>query len=148
MIGLLLVFVAGIAVCVLLAKVMTDWGSRYLTRTIRSMLSDTEQIVNKGKLPEAWVQPFRKRLEAVRRKGGSENKMERIGRKARRRCLRNTDRLIKFFQEKSITGDEETRQLLLVALQERWDWVATAEWQDLLAPEASAKDEAEPPAEN
>jgi hypothetical protein len=148
MIGLFLVFAVGIAVCTLLAKVLVDWGERYFTRTITSTLSDTEHIVNKGKLPKAWVQPFRERIEAIRRKGGSENKMERIGRKALRRCLRNIDSLIKFYQERNVTDGEETRRLLLASLQERRDWVATAAWQGLLAPEASDKDEIEPPAEN
>jgi succinate dehydrogenase flavin-adding protein (antitoxin of CptAB toxin-antitoxin module) len=112
------------------------------------MLSDTELIVNKGKLPEAWIQPFRERVEAVQRKGGSERKLERIGHKARRRSLRNIDRLIKFFHEQGITDEEETHRALLAALQERWNWVAAAEWQDLLASAASTQDEAEPPDEN
>jgi len=69
MVKLVLISAVGIAVCVLLIKLMADWGERYFTRTLHSTLSDTEHIVNEGKLPEAWMQPFRERIEAIRRIG-------------------------------------------------------------------------------
>jgi len=145
MVKLVLISAVGIAVCVLLIKLMADWGERYFTRTLHSTLSDTEHIVNEGKLPEAWMQPFRERIEAIRRKGGSESKIERVSQKARQRFLRNLDDMIKFFQERNVTDGEETRQLLLASLKEQRDRVAAAAWQDLLEPEASTQDATETP---
>jgi hypothetical protein len=145
MVKLVLISAVGIAVCVLLIKLMADWGERYFTRTLHSTLSDTEHIVNEGKLPEAWMQPFRERIEAIRRKGGSESKIERVSQKARQRFLRNLDDMIKFFQERNVTDGEETRQLLLASLKEQRDRVAAAAWQDLLEPEASTQDATEMP---
>jgi hypothetical protein len=148
MLELVLISAVGLGVCVLLVKVLSDWGERQFVRVIESRLSVTELIVNEGKLPEAWVQPFRERIEAIRQKGGSEKKIERVGQQARRQLLRNLDDLIKFFQERNVTDGEETRQFLLSSLKERRDWAATASWQDLLAPEASAQDKLDRPVEN
>jgi len=124
---------------------MANWGERYFTRTLHSTLSDTEQIVNEGKLPETWVQPFRERIEAIRREGGSRSKIERVGQKARQRFLRDMDDMIKFFQERNVTDGEGTRQFLLNSLREQRDRVAAAAWQDLLEPEASTQDTTETP---
>lgn len=148
MLYLVLVSAAGLALCVLLIKVLSDWGERQFVRAIGSKLSAAEIIVNAGKLPEDWVQPFREQIEGIRLKDGSESKMERVGQQARRSCLRNLDSMIKFFQERNVTDGEETRQFLLSSLKERRDWVTAAAWQDLLAPEASAMNEANPPAED
>jgi hypothetical protein len=147
MVDLVLISAVGLAACVLLIKVLSDWGERQFVRIIGSRLSDAEHIVNEGHLPEAWVQPFRERIDAIQRKGGSESKTERVGHQARQRCLRNLDDMIKFFQERNVTDGEDTRQFLLTSLKERRDWVATASWQALLGPETSAPDTAEPPAE-
>ena len=94
------------------------------------------------------MQPFREQIEGIQLKGGSESNMERVGRRARQRCLHNMDDTIKFFQERNVTDSEDTRQFLLGSLKKRRDWVATASWQDLLAPEASAQVAAEAPVED
>jgi hypothetical protein len=146
--GLIAISTLVIAVSAILIKLMADLAERQFVRIIGSKLSDAEQIVNEGKLPEAWVQPYRERIEAIRDKDGSESKMQRVGRQARRRCLRNLDSMIKFFQERNVTDGEATRQFLLNSLKAQRDRVAAAAWQDILAPEAGAHDEAEPPAEN
>ena len=138
---------AAIAVSVLMIKLMADWGERIFVRVIGSKLSDAEQIVNEGKLPEAWVRPFRERIEAIQDKDGAESKMQRVGHQARQRCLRNLDAMIKFFQERNVTDGEATRRFLLGSLKEQRDRVAAATWQDLLAPQASAQDE-QPPAKD
>jgi hypothetical protein len=133
---------------VLLIKLMANWSEGWFVHSITSLLDDAGCIVNEGKLPEAWVRPFCRRIEAIRRKGGSESKMERVGHQARQRCLRKLDGLIKFFRERNVTDSEETRKFLLTSLQERRVWVATASWQDLLEPETGAQDTAEPPVED
>jgi len=140
MLKLVLVSAVGLAACVLLIKVLSDWGERQFVRAIGARLSDAEHIVNEGGLPDAWVQPFRERIEAIQRKGGSESQMEHVGQQARQRYLRNLDGMIKFFQERNVTDGEETRQFLLSALKERRDWVVAAAWQDLLTPETSAQE--------
>jgi hypothetical protein len=148
MIWTVLLSAAALALCVLLIKFMTDLGERYFTRAIGSTLNETEQIVNEDKLPEKWVQPFRERIEAIQRKGETGSKAERVGQKARKRCLRGLDALTKFYQERDVTDSEDTRQLILNALKERRAWVETATWQDLLAPATSDQDAAEPPTED
>ena len=148
MAGLIALSTAAIAVSVLLIKLMADWSERQFVRIIGARLSDAEHIVNEGKLPEAWVQPYRERIEASRGKGGSDSKIERMGRRARQRCLRNLDHTIRFFQERNVTDSEKTRQLLLTSLKKQRERVAAASWQDLLRPETSAQDAAEQPAED
>ena len=133
---------------VLLIKLMANWSEGWFVHSITSLLDDAGCIVNEGKLPEAWVQPFRKRIETIRRKGGSESKMERVGHQARQRCLRKLDGMIKFFRERNVTDGEDTREFLLTSLQQRRAWVATAPWQDLLEPETGAQDAPAPPVEN
>jgi hypothetical protein len=148
MAGLIALSTAAIAVSVLLIKLMADWSERQFVRIIESRLSDAEHIVNEGKLPEAWVQTYRERIEAIRAKGSSDSKIERVGRQARQRCLRNLDSIIKFFQERNVTDSEKTRQLLLTSLEKQRERVAATSWQDLLRPETSAQDAAERPAED
>lgn len=144
MIGSLLLFAVGIAAGVLLVKVAAGWGERRFTRTIERTLDDAGHIVNEEKLPEAWLQPFRERIDAMRRAGKSEDKLDRVGRKARQRCLRNLDSLIEFFQKRNVTDSEKTRQLLLTSLQQQRDQVVGATWQELLEPETGAPDAKEP----
>jgi hypothetical protein len=148
MIGTVLIAAAGLALSVLLIKVLAGWGERQFVRVINARLNSAEILVNEGKLPEDWVQPFREQIEGIRLKGGSESDMKRVGHRARQRCLRNLDNTIKFFQERNVTDSEDTRQFLLGSLKKRRDWVATASWQDLLAPEASAQVAAEAPVED
>jgi hypothetical protein len=148
MIWTVLLSAVALALSVLLIKFMTDLGERYFTRAIRSILNETEQIVNEDKLPENWIQPFRERIETIERKGGPESKSARVGQKARQRCLRGLNKLIKFYQERDITDSENTRQLVLNALKEKKEWVEAATWQDLLAPATSTQDAAEPPTED
>ncbi|MBN1977022.1 MAG: hypothetical protein JW918_06440 [Anaerolineae bacterium] len=147
MIWTVLIAAAGIALSVLLIKVFAGWAERQFVRIINSKLNNAEILVNDGKLPEDWVLSFRQQIEDIRLKGGSESKMERVGHRARQHCLRNLDDTIKFFKERNVTDSEDTRQFLLTSLKERWDWVAAAKWQDLLAPEMSAQQAAEAPAE-
>jgi hypothetical protein len=147
MLYLVLISAVGIALCVLLVKMLANWGERQFVRAIGARLSDAETIVNEGKLPEAWAQPFRERIEAIQRQDGSEGKLERVGRQARQRYLRNLNGLINFFQARSVTDSDETRRLLFNSLKKQQEQVATASWQDLLQPEMSAQVTAEQPAE-
>lgn len=144
MIWSFLLFAVGIAASALVVKVAADWGERHFIRTIEKTLDDAGHIVNEEKLPQAWLQPFRKRIDAMQREGKSESGMDRVGRRARRRCLRNLDGLIQFFQKRNVTDSEETRQLLLTSLQRQRDRVAAVAWQELLAPETDASDATEP----
>lgn len=148
MAGLIALSTAAIAVSVLLIKLMADWSERQFVRIIGARLSDAEHIVNEGKLPEVWVQPYRERIEVIQSKGGSDSKIERVGRQARQRCLRNLDNTIRFFQERNVTDSEKTRQLLLASLKKQREQVAATSWQDLLQPETSAQEAAEQPAED
>ena len=138
---------AAIAVSTILIKLVADWSERQFVRLIGARLSDAEHIVNEGRPPEAWVQPYRERIEAIRGKGGSDSKIERVGRRARQRCLRNLDNTIKFFQERNVTDSEKTRQFLLTTLKKQRERVAATSWQDLLQPETSTQEAAEQPAE-
>ena len=148
MIATVLIAAAGLALSVLLIKVFAGWAEGQFVRIINSRLNNAEILVNEGKLPEDWMQPFREQIEGIRLQSGSEDKMERVGHRARQRCLRNMDDTIKFFQERNVTDSEDTRQFLLSSLKERRDWIATAKWQDLLAPEMSAQEAAEAPFED
>ena len=148
MAGLIVLSTAAIAVSVILIKLVADWSERQFVRVIGSRLSDAEHIVNEGKLPEAWVQPYRERIEAIRGKGGSDSKIERVGCRARQRCLRNLDNIITFFQERNVTDSEKTREVLLTSLKKQRERVAATSWQDLLQSETSAQEAAEQPAKD
>jgi hypothetical protein len=143
MIGTLLLFAIGIAASTFLIKAMADWWERRFIRAIENTLDDAGYIANEEKLPEAWLQPFRERIDAMQRKGKSEDTMRRVGRRARQRCLLKLDNLIKFFQKRAVTDSEQTRQLMLTSLQQQRDWVVNATWQELLAPETDLPDTTE-----
>jgi hypothetical protein len=113
-------------------KLMADWGERQFVRDVTTKLDDAGHIVNNDSLPGSWVQPFRAQVATIRRTGGSEQKLDRVGKKARRHCLHNLESLIQFFKDKNVTDGEGTRQMILTSLQKKQAWVDTAAWQDLL----------------
>jgi oligopeptide/dipeptide ABC transporter ATP-binding protein len=86
--------------------------------------------------PKAWLRPYHKRMDAIRRKEGSAD-MEQIGRGALKHCLRQIDALIRFFREASYFDTPETRAILLRCLQETRNQWATEGWRTLMGLEVN-----------
>jgi oligopeptide/dipeptide ABC transporter ATP-binding protein len=95
-----------------------------------------EGMNNEKQVPKAWLRPYHKRMDAIRRKEGSAD-MEQIGRGALKHCLRQIDALIRFFREASYFDTPETRAILLRCLQETRNQWATEGWRTLMGLEVN-----------
>ena len=118
-------------------RLLTRWAARTLTGQIETKLRDAECIINEKQVPESWLRPYHKRMEAIHRQDGSVERMERIGHRARKHCLRQIDGLIRFFQEASYFDTPQTRATLLRSLQETRDQWATESWRTLMGLEVN-----------
>lgn len=95
----------------------------------KDRLDDANSIVNQGRPPESWVQPFKQRLEGAA--PGSQEKspprvqdgatrradsVERIGEQAKRHCLKRLKTLIAFMEKGKFYDGDETREVVLNSL--------------------------------
>lgn len=131
MLGVLL-FLLGLSVFLTLFRLLIVWASRYMTRWVESRCQAAEVIVDQGRVPEAWALPLRRRIEAMRRRGRSARAVERAGRRAQARLVRELDALTRYLEQGARFDSEDTRRHVLQSLRERRrDWVAGS-WQSLL----------------
>ena len=121
--------------------IITRWGMNIAMKDIVARLQAGETIVSQESVPEAWVAQYRRRIEAMRKAGKSEEEIERVGLHARDRCLRQIDDLIKFYEKANIVDSSETRDILIGALQEQRKRWLTLGWQALVWPPRQSKED-------
>jgi hypothetical protein len=126
---LLLLWIAAVT---FLIKLIIRWAALKVSRQMESRHRAAEAIINQGRVPEAWIGPFRDRIDAIRSNGGTNDDVERIGRRAQKLCLREIDSLIGFFEKGGFVDGSQTRRTLLESLRERRDAWAAGEWPVLM----------------
>ena len=138
MLQVLLALIALIAVVLLIIKLATRWSASMVSRIIDSRHRAAEVIINDELVPEVWLQPFRHKIDKIRRSGGKDKVIEKIGRRGQKQCLRRMNSLIKFFQKGGgFVSDPEIRNTLLKSLQLQRDKWAGEKWQAMM--ESGAK---------
>lgn len=93
------------------ARVFEQYGVR---------LKDANFIVNQGRPPESWVEPYRRQLAAT---SSGLDSSTRIGERAKRLCLKRLKFLLRFMEKGKFYDNERTRVTVLKALRreyERW----------------------------
>lgn len=119
-----------IAATVFLTQLIFRWGMHKLIAQLDARVRACEQIANYQQIPEAWLQPFRERAALLHRAGNDADAQAKLGALAKKRCLRQLDELIRFYEHTNLVDSAETRRTLLATLREqraRWetlDWVA------------------------
>lgn len=93
------------------ARVFEQYGVR---------LKDANYIVNQGRPPESWIEPFRRQLAET---SSGQVSSTRIGERAKRLCLKRLKYLLRFMEKGRFYDNERTRATVLKALKreyERW----------------------------
>lgn len=131
---LIVVILFGCVIGIALALIMLSLQrtSRRVLEQFKVKLDDAYLIVNEGRPPDSWVEPFRNRVEeafsgsrqgAPRRVSPGNESLERVGEGARKRCLKKLKQLIKFMEMGQFYDSEQTRETVLKSLRseyERW----------------------------
>lgn len=115
---ILVIFVMA-ASAVIIMK-MTFWmisnlGHKYIEMTHKS----AEYIINTGAVPPFWF----------KNKRSKENPFM-----AKLRCLKKTRKLIDYFKNNTISGDETTREIIVSKLTEIYNQWTEKEWEELKPP--------------
>ena len=134
MIGELLGIAALFGLTLLLTQFLVRRAAVQGSRYIESRFRAAECIVNEGRVPEAWVRSFHRHVDAVRRRGGTADEMAQASRRARKRCLRELDSLMRFFQGVTFVDSLATRDVLIQALQRERNRWAAEEWYPPMGP--------------
>jgi hypothetical protein len=133
MIGVLLGIAALFGLTLLLTQFLIRRAAVQGSRYIESRFRAAECIVNEGRVPEAWVRTFYRRVDAIRRRGGTADSMEQEGQRLRKRCLRELDSLTRFFQGGTFVDSPATRDILIQSLQDERSRWAAEEWSPPMA---------------
>ncbi len=113
----------------------TKLASKMVTRAIQDRLHALQEIVE-GRIPDAWLKPFQRRVVALRHSAASEVQFARLGARIQKRCLRNLDEMTRYTSNINFTDSEVTKQeivALLRAYRQTWpnkdwrEWVAHVE---------------------
>lgn len=83
-------------------------------------LKDANFIVNQGRPPESWVEPYRRQLAET---SSGHDASTRIGERAKRLCLKRLKFLLRFMEKGKFYDNERTRVTVVKSLKreyERW----------------------------
>ncbi len=125
-------FLGVLLVAIVTLSFLGKWASGVIQRHIQERMEALDAIVNSGRVPDNWLKPYRKRAVGLLAQGHDQARLERLGRKAQKHCLRQVDGLIKDLKDGSFTQDPKTREFLLRELQRRRRLWERAEWSSLL----------------
>ena len=122
-----------IAATIFLTQLIFRLGTKKLMEQLEARMRACELIANHKRVPDDWLRPFRERAETLRRAGSDAGALAKIEAQAKKRCARQLDELIRFYEHTNLVDSAETRRALLASLREqraRWetlDWVAILE---------------------
>jgi len=133
--------IAAIAVTIFLIRLFARGAMHWSGQLVASRFRAAEHIVEKGTAPEEWVGLYRRKIEAIRLAEGDGDRVERVILRARRRCTRKLDELIRFFQGTPFVDTPGARHLLVRRLQDQRGRLETEDWRAFLGLETGAPGE-------
>ena len=157
-----ILFACAIGIVIALLTLSIQRISRRVIEQYRDRLDDANTIVNQGRPPDSWVQPFRERIGAAKagREGTgvkreresslptsrgfsplhflthrSARSVEQVGEQARGQCLKRLKRLISFMEKGQFYDDDETREIVVKTLRVEYDRWTSCHWSELVRSE-------------
>ena len=103
-------------------QLFARWVIHWSGRLIESRFQAAQSIAHQERVPQGWLRSFRRRMDAIRRAGGSADQVEQVRRGAQEGCLK-LDALILLFGGGIFAGSSAVQQTLMQALPEqgkRW----------------------------
>ena len=132
MLKLSLIFLAFIALFVLLLRGAVILMGRITGKYVGEKHKGAEIIINTGKLPKNWTYHTEKKIA---KNLARPNKILKIQKKAKNICLEKLDHLIKYFETSPLVKDEETRKILLDELTRVCQTWKEKDWQEIITSE-------------
>jgi len=123
MLKLFLIFLAFIALFVLLLRGAVILMGRITGKYIGEKHKEAETIINTEKPPPAWIYPLEKKIAKLKEDSTRSSRILKLEKKAQNICLDKLNRLIKYFKTSPLVKDEETRKILLdklLKVHQRW----------------------------
>lgn len=112
MLKLFLIFLAFIALFVLLLRAAVIFMGRFTGKYVGDKHKAAETIINTGKPPITWICNSAKKMAELK-KDLTGPRAAQAKEKARNSCLKRLKGLIKYFKTSPLCQDEETRKILL-----------------------------------
>ena len=112
MLKLSLIFLAFIALFVLLLRAAVIFMGKITGKYVGEKHKAAETIINTGKPPITWICNSAKKMAELREDPTGPRAVK-IEEKARNACLRKLEGLTKYFKTSPLCQDEETRKILL-----------------------------------
>ena len=112
MLKLSLIFLAFIALFVLLLRGAVIWMGKISGKYVGEKHKAAETIINTGKPPITWICNSARKMAKLRENPTGPGKVK-IEEKARNACLKKLKGLTKYFKTSPLCQDEETRKILL-----------------------------------
>jgi len=129
LLALLFTIVMGI-ICSLLIYFTNKFTRQAITR-FEVRFKDADQIINQNQVPEDWIGGYRRKIDQFQTSGESSEKIDRIGKGAKRSVLNKIDSLYKLMEIGKFYDSTETKLMVLNTLEQRkMDW-QERNWQDL-----------------
>ena len=135
MLKLFLIFLAFIALFVLLVRGAVILMGRVAGRYVGEKHKETETIINTGKPPKNWTYPLEKKIAKLKESSGRSSRILKMQKKAKNTCLEKLSRLIKHFKTSPLVKDKETRKILLdklLKVRQRWK---EKDWEEIISSE-------------
>lgn len=120
----ILAIVAIVMVFGLLLYFTTRWSLSYVQRVMGERVKAVDQIVNEGRVPDAWLSWYKKKLRALKDKSNRDTLLPRYQSLTKKHCIANLDELIRFTEQAKYEDADDGKAHLLDALRsqrERWD---------------------------
>jgi len=112
MLKLSLIFLAFIALFVLLLRGAVIWMGKISGKYVGEKHKAAETIINTGKPPITWICNSARKMAKLRENPTGPGTVK-IEEKARNACLKKLKGLTKYFKTSPLCQDEETRKILL-----------------------------------
>ena len=92
-------WVVALTLFLFVSSVLVYWGTHYFRQQIATRFELAAYIVQEKQAPPIWTQSFQAKLSALKQAQATEARIERIGKRSQKYCLRQLDDLIRFFQQ-------------------------------------------------
>ena len=136
MLKLSLIFLAFIALFVLLLRVAVIFMGRYTGKYVGEKHKAAETIINTGSPPITWICNSAKKMAELREDPTGPRAVK-IEEKARNACLRKLEGLTKYFKTSPLCQDEETRKILLDELSKARRVWQEKDWGEIIISKSS-----------
>jgi hypothetical protein len=141
MIETLLWLILAITLTIFLIRLLARGAMRWSSQLVRSRFRAAEHIIEEETAPEEWIAPYRRRIGEMRLGRQDKSRAAQVAQRARRRCTRKLDGLVKFFESTPFVDTPGARHLVVRRLQNQRRRLIGEEWQTFLTLETEISTE-------